>query len=290
MKAILLAGGIGSRLFPATLAISKQLIPVYDKPMIYYPLSTLIMAGIREVLIICTLENINQYKILLGNGSQWGIIILYKVQPKPNGISESFLLGEEFIGQDPICLILGDNIFYGLDFSKQLNEVVKRTEMGGKATIFGYTVNNPERYGVIEFDEDGNALSIIEKPKNPKSDKAVVGLYFYPNEVVEVAKNIKPSRRGELEITSINQYFLEQQKLEVETLSHGFTWLDTGTHESLLEASQFIETIEKRQGIKIGCLEELAFQKGYINLENLLDQTQKLLGSSYGNYLQERYF
>ena len=248
------------------------------------------MAGIREVLIICTLENINQYKILLGNGSQWGIIILYKVQPRPNGISESFLLGEEFIGQDPICLILGDNIFYGLDFSKQLNEVVKRTEMEGKATIFGYTVNNPERYGVIEFDKDGNALSIIEKPKNPKSDKAVVGLYFYPNEVVEVAKNIKPSRRGELEITSVNQYFLEQQKLEVETLSHGFTWLDTGTHESLLEASQFIETIEKRKGIKIGCLEELAFQKGYINLENLLDQTQKLLGSSYGNYLKERYF
>ena len=285
MKAIILAGGIGSRLFPVTLGVSKQLLPVYDKPMIYYPLSTLILAGIRQVLIITTLKDKSQYEFLLGDGRQWGITILYKVQLKPKGIAEGFILGEEFIGKDPVCLILGDNIFYGLDFSDQLQEVVERTKVGVKATIFGYEVNNPQRYGVIEFDDRGNALSLEEKPKKPKSNKAVVGLYFYPNEVIKVAKSIEPSDRGELEITSINQYFLSKQKLSVETLGPGFTWLDTGTHESLLEASQFIETIEKRRGVKIGCLEEIAFKKGFITKELLLNQAQKLEGTSYGGYL-----
>jgi glucose-1-phosphate thymidylyltransferase len=289
MKALLLAGGTGSRLFPVTLGVSKQLLPVYDKPMVYYPLSVLLMAGIREVLLISTPQDIEQYQRLLGAGSQWGITIIYKIQDKPNGLAAAFLLGEEFIGQDPICLILGDNIFYGLDFSKQLEDVVERTRLGVKATIFGYTVKDPQRYGVIEFDDKGAALSIEEKPANPKSNQAVVGLYFYPNEVVEVAKTIKPSERGELEITAVNQYFLQSKKLQVETLGQGFTWLDTGTHESLLEASQFIETIEKRQGLKVGCLEEIAFQKGTISKDQLLDQAQTLQGTSYGNYLLERY-
>ena len=289
MKALLLAGGTGSRLFPVTLGVSKQLLPVYDKPMVYYPLSVLLMAGIREVLLISTPQDIEQYQRLLGAGSQWGITIIYKIQDKPNGLAAAFLLGEEFIGQDPVCLILGDNIFYGLDFSKQLEDVVERTKLGVKATIFGYTVKDPQRYGVIEFDDKGAALSIEEKPANPKSNQAVVGLYFYPNEVVEVAKTIKPSERGELEITAVNQYFLQSKKLQVETLGQGFTWLDTGTHESLLEASQFIETIEKRQGLKVGCLEEIAFQKGTISKDQLLDQAQTLQGTSYGNYLLERY-
>jgi glucose-1-phosphate thymidylyltransferase len=289
MKALLLAGGTGSRLFPVTLGVSKQLLPVYDKPMVYYPLSVLLMAGIREVLLISTPQDIEQYQRLLGAGSQWGITIIYKIQDKPNGLAAAFLLGEEFIGQDPICLILGDNIFYGLDFSKQLEDVVERTRLGVKATIFGYTVKDPQRYGVIEFDDKGAALSIEEKPANPKSNQAVVGLYFYPNEVVEVAKTIKPSERGELEITAVNQYFLQSKKLQVETLGQGFAWLDTGTHESLLEASQFIETIEKRQGLKVGCLEEIAFQKGTISKDQLLDQAQTLQGTSYGNYLLERY-
>ena len=289
MKSILLAGGTGSRLFPVTLGVSKQLLPVYDKPMVYYPLSVLMLAGIREILLISTPEDIKQYERLLGDGSQWGITILYKIQPEPKGLAEAFLLGEEFIGQDSVCLILGDNIFYGLDFSSQLEAVVERTHMGAQATIFGYSVKDPQRYGVIEFDETGKAISISEKPETPKSDQAVVGLYFYPNEVVAIAKTIQPSARGELEITSVNQHFLKEGKLQVETLDRGFAWLDTGTHESLLEAGQFIETIEKRQGLKIGCLEEVAYEKGYITKAQLLENAQNLLGSSYGDYLISRY-
>ena len=289
MKSILLAGGTGSRLFPVTLGVSKQLLPVYDKPMVYYPLSVLMLAGIREILLISTPEDIKQYERLLGDGSQWGITILYKIQPEPKGLAEAFLLGEEFIGEDSVCLILGDNIFYGLDFSSQLEAVVERTHMGAQATIFGYSVKDPQRYGVIEFDETGKAISISEKPETPKSDQAVVGLYFYPNEVVAIAKTIQPSARGELEITSVNQHFLKQGKLQVETLDRGFAWLDTGTHESLLEAGQFIETIEKRQGLKIGCLEEVAYEKGYITKAQLLENAQNLQGSSYGDYLIARY-
>ena len=289
MKSILLAGGTGTRLFPVTLGVSKQLLPVYDKPMVYYPLSVLMLAGIREILLISTPEDIKQYERLLGDGSQWGITILYKIQPEPKGLAEAFLLGEEFIGQDSVCLILGDNIFYGLDFSSQLEAVVERTHMGAQATIFGYSVKDPQRYGVIEFDETGKAISISEKPETPKSDQAVVGLYFYPNEVVAIAKTIQPSARGELEITSVNQHFLKEGKLQVETLDRGFAWLDTGTHESLLEAGQFIETIEKRQGLKIGCLEEVAYEKGYITKAQLLENAQNLQGSSYGDYLIARY-
>ena len=289
MKALLLAGGTGSRLFPVTLGVSKQLLPVYDKPMVYYPLSVLMLAGIREILLISTPEDIKQYERLLGDGSQWGITILYKIQPEPKGLAEAFLLGEEFIGEDSVCLILGDNIFYGLDFSSQLEAVVERTHMGAQATIFGYSVKDPQRYGVIEFDETGKAISISEKPETPKSDQAVVGLYFYPNEVVAIAKTIQPSAMGELEITSVNQHFLKEGKLQVETLDRGFAWLDTGTHESLLEAGQFIETIEKRQGLKIGCLEEVAYEKGYITKAQLLENAQNLLGSSYGDYLISRY-
>ena len=289
MKALLLAGGTGSRLFPVTLGVSKQLLPVYDKPMVYYPLSVLMLAGIRELLVISTPEDISQYERLLGDGSQWGITLQYKVQSEPKGLAEAFVLGEDFIGEDPVCLILGDNIFYGLDFPEQLETVVERTKLGQKATIFGYTVKDPQRYGVIEFDAQGNALSIEEKPEIPKSNQAVVGLYFYPNEVVSVAKQITPSARGELEITAVNEHFLKAGKLQVETLGRGFAWLDTGTHESLLEAGQFIETIEKRQGIKIGCLEEVAYQKGYTTKEQLLEQAQKLQGTSYGGYLLERY-
>lgn len=289
MKALLLAGGTGSRLFPVTFGVSKQLLPVYDKPMVYYPLSVLMLAGIREVLVISTPEDISQYERLLGDGSQWGITLQYKVQREPKGLAEAFVLGEDFIGEDSVCLILGDNIFYGLDFLEQLETVVERTKLGQKATIFGYTVKDPQRYGVIEFDAQGNALSIEEKPEIPKSNQAVVGLYFYPNEVVSVAKQITPSARGELEITAVNEHFLKAGKLQVETLGRGFAWLDTGTHESLLEAGQFIETIEKRQGIKIGCLEEVAYQKGYTTKKQLLEQAQKLQGTSYGDYLLERY-
>jgi len=289
MKSILLAGGTGSRLFPVTLGVSKQLLPVYDKPMVYYPLSVLMLAGIREILLISTPEDIKQYERLLGDGSQWGITILYKIQPEPKGLAEAFLLGEEFIGQDSVCLILGDNIFYGLDFSSQLEAVVERTHMGAQATIFGYSVKDPQRYGVIEFDETGKAISISEKPETPKSDQAVVGLYFYPNEVVAIAKTIQPSARGELEITSVNQHFLKEGKLQVETLDRGFAWLDTGTHESLLEAGQFIQTIEKRQGLKVGCLEEIAYEKGFISKEQLLACAEKLKQTEYGAYLIKRY-
>ena len=289
MKALLLAGGTGSRLFPVTLGVSKQLLPVYDKPMVYYPLSVLLLAGIREVLVISTPEDIEQYERLLGDGSQWGITLLYKVQEKPNGLAAAFTLGEEFIGNDPVCLILGDNIFYGLDFSTQLEAVVERTRMGSKATIFGYTVKDPQLYGVIEYDTEGEVISIEEKPEKPKSQQAVVGLYFYPNEVVAIAKGIQPSARGELEITAVNQAFLDRQQLQIENLGRGFAWLDTGTHESLLEASQFIETVEKRQGLNIGCLEEVAYQKGFITKKQLVQQAKRLEGTPYGDYLLVRY-
>ena len=289
MKGILLAGGTGSRLFPVTRGVSKQLLPVYDKPMVYYPLSVLLLAGIREVLLISTPEDLVNYERLLGDGSRYGISIQYQAQPQPRGLAEAFLLGEDFIGEDPVCLILGDNIFYGLDFSSQLESVMDRTHKGILATIFGYTVTDPQRYGVIEFDKQGKALSIEEKPTHPKSNQAVVGLYFYPNSVIEIAKQITPSSRGELEITAVNQHFLEQGILKVEPLGRGFAWLDTGTHESLLEAGQFIETIEKRQGVKVGCLEEVAFEKGFITKAQLLESANQMPGTSYGSYLLTRY-
>jgi len=289
MKGILLAGGTGSRLYPVTRGVSKQLLPVYDKPMVFYPLSVLILAGIREVLLISTPEDLVNYERLLGDGSSYGICIQYKAQPKPKGLAEAFLLGEEFIGEDPVCLILGDNIFYGLDFSTQLDSVMDRTHKGILATIFGYTVTDPQRYGVIELDKQGKVLSIEEKPAYPKSNQAVVGLYFYPNSVIEIAKQITPSSRGELEITAVNQHFLEQGVLKVEPLGLGFAWLDTGTHESLLEAGQFIETIEKRQGIKVGCLEEVAFEKGFITKAQLLENAKQMSGTSYGSYLLNKY-
>lgn len=289
MKALLLAGGLGSRLYPVTMGVSKQLLPVYDKPMVFYPLSTLILAGIREVMLISTPHDIEGYKRLLGDGTQYGINLYYKIQDQPNGLAEAFLLGENFIGKDPVCLILGDNIFYGLNFSEQLKKVVERTIRAKKATIFGYNVNDPSGYGVIEYDDKGNAIFIKEKPKESKSNIAVVGLYFYPNEVISVAKKITPSNRGELEITDVNQYFLNKEKLQIETLGPGFVWLDTGTHESLLEAGQFIETIEKREGIKVGCIEEIAFKKGYLTKDQLIENANKMKGTSYGEYLIKRY-
>jgi len=289
MKGILLAVGTGSRLYPVTRGVSKQLLPVYDKPMVFYPLSVLILAGIREVLLISTPEDLMNYQRLLGDGSSYGISIHYKAQLQPKGLAEAFLLGEEFIGEDSVCLILGDNIFYGLDFSTQLDSVMDRTHKGILATIFGYTVLDPQRYGVIEFDKQGKALSIEEKPTHPKSNQAVVGLYFYPNSVIEIAKLITPSSRGELEISDVNQHFLEQGLLKVQPLGRGFAWLDTGTHESLLEASQFIETIEKRQGVKVGCLEEVAFEKGFITKTQLLESAKQMPGTSYGSYLLNRY-
>ena len=287
MKAILLAGGTGSRLFPITKGVSKQLLPVYDKPMVYYPLSVLFLAGIKEVLLISTPQDINSYKRLLGDGSQWGITLQYKIQEQPKGLAEAFLLGEEFIGSEPVCLILGDNIFYGNTLSEKLLNCVEISKT--KASVFGYHVEDPQRYGVISFDNDGNAISIEEKPKQPKSNYAVVGLYFYPNSVIEIAKKIKPSSRGELEISDINQAYLKQGNLHVETLGRGYAWLDTGTHESLLEASQFIQTVEKRQGLKVGCLEEIAFEKGFISKEQLLVQAKNLKGTTYGDYLINRY-
>jgi glucose-1-phosphate thymidylyltransferase len=286
MKAILLAGGTGSRLFPVTLGVSKQLLPVYDKPMVYYPLSVLLQAGIREVLVISTPEDLGQYQRLLDDGSQWGISLQYKAQPKPNGLAEAFLIGEEFIGQDPVCLVLGDNIFYGEGLNVLMEEAVRQSD---QATVFGYTVKDPQRYGVIDFDETGKALSIEEKPQHPKSDKAEVGLYFYPNEVVDIAKQIKPSARGELEITSVNQAFLESGKLQVKLLGRGFAWLDTGTHESLIEAGQFIHTVEKRQGIKVACLEEIVYKKEWISHDQLLTLAQDLSKTEYGQYLLDRY-
>ena len=286
MKGILLAGGSGTRLHPVTRGVSKQLLPVYDKPMVYYPLSVLMSAGINEVLLISTPTDLPGYQRLLEDGSQFGIHIQYAEQKAPNGLAEAFLIGEEFIGQDPVCLVLGDNIFYGEALNDLMEEAVQQSD---RATVFGYTVKDPQRYGVIDFDASGKALSIEEKPKHPKSDKAVVGLYFYPNEVVEIAKHLKPSARGELEISSVNQAFLERGKLQVKLLGRGFAWLDTGTHESLIEAGQFIHTVEKRQGLKVACLEEIAFQKGWISRNQLLTLAKDLSQTEYGQYILDRY-
>ena len=286
MKGILLAGGAGTRLHPVTKSVSKQLLPVFDKPMVFYPLSVLMSAGIKEVLIISTPIDLPSYQRLFGDGSSLGIQIIYAEQKVPNGLAEAFLIGEKFIGKDDVCLVLGDNIFYGEGLNELMEEAVNQSKM---ATVFGYTVKDPQRYGVIEFDENGKVLSIEEKPEQPKSDKAVVGLYFYPNDVVEIAKNTKPSDRGELEITAVNQAFLISGKLQVKLLGRGFAWLDTGTHESLIEAGQFIHTVEKRQGIKVACLEEIAYKKGWINRDLLLKSAKDMCQTEYGQYLLDRY-
>ena len=286
MKGILLAGGIGSRLHPVTKSVSKQLLPVFDKPMVYYPLSVLMFAGIKEVLIISTPVDLPSYQRLFGDGSSLGIQIIYAEQKVPNGLAEAFLIGEKFIGKDNVCLVLGDNIFYGDGLNELMQEAINQSNM---ATVFGYTVKDPQRYGVIDFDEYGKVLSIEEKPEQPKSNKAVVGLYFYPNTVVEIAKSIKPSNRGELEITSVNQAFLKSGKLQVKLLDRGFAWLDTGTHESLIEAGQFIHTVEKRQGIKVACLEEIALEKGWIDQDQLLESAYEMSQTDYGKYLLDRY-
>ena len=284
MKGIILAGGSGTRLYPITKGVSKQLLPVYDKPMIYYPLSVLMLAGIREILIISTPEDLPNFKKLLGDGFEIGLQLSYKEQPSPDGLAQAFIIGEDFIGNDDVCLVLGDNIFYGYGFSGTLrNAVLNASE--GKSTVFGYYVNDPERYGVAEFDTDWNVTSLEEKPSAPKSNFAVVGLYFYTNDVVEIAKKIKPSHRGELEITSVNQEYLKQQNLKVELLGRGFAWLDTGTHDSLMEAGQFIETIEKRQGLKVACLEEIAYNMKYIDKAQLNKLAEPLKKNSYGQYL-----
>lgn len=288
MKGIVLAGGSGTRLYPITKGLSKQLLPIYDKPMIYYPISVLMLAGIKEILIISTPTDLPLFKALLGNGEDIGVSFSYKEQPSPDGLAQAFILGEEFIGDDDVCLVLGDNIFYGHGFTNLLRKSVKTIAKKEKATVFGYYVQDPERYGVVEFDADGNAISIEEKPTHPKSNFAVVGLYFYPNSVVEIAKNVRPSDRGELEITSVNQAYLEQGNLKVELMGRGYAWLDTGTHASLLEASNYIQTIENRQGLKVACLEEIAFEMGYINAAQLLKLAEPLKKNNYGQYLIQR--
>ena len=285
MKGLVLAGGSGSRLYPITKGVSKQLLPVYDKPMVYYPLSALLLAGIREILVISTPEDLPGFRRLLGDGSDYGVRIDYAAQPSPDGLAQAFLIGEDFLGGDSACLVLGDNIFYGSGFTGLLREAVRTAEEDGKATVFGYRVDDPGRYGVAEFDDKGNCLSIEEKPAHPKSNYAVVGLYFYPNKVVDVAKSIKPSARGELEITSVNQSFLQSGELKVQTLQRGFAWLDTGTHDSLAEASIFVEVIEKRQGLKIACLEGIAYRNGWITADKLRALAEPMLRNQYGQYL-----
>ena len=285
MKGIVLAGGSGTRLYPITKGVSKQMLPIYDKPMIYYPISVLMLAGIRDILIIPTPHDLPGFRRLLGDGSDYGVNFSYAEQPSPDGLAQAFIIGEEFIGDDSACLVLGDNIFHGSGFSSMLKDAVKDAEQNGKATVFGYWVSDPERYGVAEFDNDGNCLSIEEKPLKPKSNYAVVGLYFYPNKVVNIAKNIKPSARGELEITTVNQEFLQDGELKVKTLGRGFAWLDTGTHDSLSEASTFIEVIEKRQGLKIACLEGIAFRQGWITPDKMRELAQPMIKNQYGQYL-----
>ena len=285
MKGIVLAGGSGTRLYPITKGVSKQLIPIFDKPMVYYPISALMLAGIREILIISTPQDLPAFERLLGDGSDYGVRFEYAEQPSPDGLAQAFIIGEEFIGDDCGCLVLGDNIFYGQGFPTILRQAVKEAEENDMATVFGYYVDNPEQYGVVDFDKDGNALSLEEKPTNPKSNYAVVGLYFYPNSVLDVAKNIRPSARGELEITSVNQEFLEREQLKVQLLGRGFAWLDTGTHDSLAEASTFIEVLEKRQGLKISCLEEIAWRNGWISDEKLAEIAEPMKKNEYGKYL-----
>ena len=285
MKGIVLAGGSGTRLYPITKGVSKQLLPIYDKPMVYYPISVLMLAGIREILIISTPQDLPGFRRLLGDGSDYGVEFSYAEQPSPDGLAQAFLIGEEFIGDDSVCLVLGDNIFHGVGFDNMLKEAVREAEDNSEATVFGYWVSEPQRYGVAEFDSEGRCLSIEEKPAEPKSNYAVVGLYFYPNKVVEVAKSIRPSARGELEITSVNQRFLQDGELKVQTLGRGFAWLDTGTHDSLSEASTFIEVIEKRQGLKIACLEDIAYRQGWVSREKMIQLAQPMIKNQYGQYL-----